>query len=427
MVENLLREVEARLGRKVKAKGDCHHLSDCVLEATGEFISYNTLRRLYGLAPAVNPRVGTLNVLSRFLGYRDHAEYAATSQINARWHALELALQWDEGNQEEALWAHLGSLESSAVAVDVALHLCRSWLASGRQDMLVRLLALPRYQSHSLTYSEQLHLAHSMGMLFRSQEVGTPELLRSPHFQDNVYTLFVDYSALSGYMGRWNAWYLHEGAANPQHDVFNAALGMLRRHLNREPMGQLDLKGTPVESLHPILRSRVFTVKWLSEPWSDPQALWLAVHGATPPAASARMSSFHEIFFVTALQADVALLGWLMDDVDIVLQGLVHHEHHDLQLYRLVEALHHGACGRQREMASVLASVQLGMVNLAMRDAVTLLWHAAHVGADLDGAEGHQEAYRSLVRKLDWPLLDGAFPNRYRWEKLDLPDGKANL
>ena len=62
-----------------------------------------------------------------------------------------------------------------------------------------------------------------------------------------------------------------------------------------------------------------------------------------------------------------------------------------------------------------------------MRDVITLLWHAAHVGADLDGADGHGEAYRLLARKLDWPLLDGAFPDRYRWEKSDLADGMANL
>ena len=58
-------------------------LSDLILERTDEFVSYNTLRRMFGLAQPVKPRRQTLDVLAAFVvsGYKSSAPLHRRSSI----------------------------------------------------------------------------------------------------------------------------------------------------------------------------------------------------------------------------------------------------------------------------------------------------------------------------------------------------------
>ena len=72
----LLTTVVQRAGFPIQGRGDCEVLSDLILERTDEFVSYNTLRRMFGLAQPVKPRRQTLDVLAAFVGYRDYQSSA---------------------------------------------------------------------------------------------------------------------------------------------------------------------------------------------------------------------------------------------------------------------------------------------------------------------------------------------------------------
>ena len=56
MVQNLLIEVSKVSGIEIHTRGDCELLSALILEETDQLVSYNTLRRLFGLAPSSKPR-----------------------------------------------------------------------------------------------------------------------------------------------------------------------------------------------------------------------------------------------------------------------------------------------------------------------------------------------------------------------------------
>jgi hypothetical protein len=67
MVEELKSQIEKTFGKKLNSRGDCELLSDDLHRKIGVVISYNTLRRLYGLAEFRQPRLSTLNHLSVIL------------------------------------------------------------------------------------------------------------------------------------------------------------------------------------------------------------------------------------------------------------------------------------------------------------------------------------------------------------------------
>lgn len=72
----LLTEVEKRYGRRIATTTDFESLSVVIEHQTGELISSSTLKRLWGYV-SLNPvpRISTLDILSRFLGYRDFKSF----------------------------------------------------------------------------------------------------------------------------------------------------------------------------------------------------------------------------------------------------------------------------------------------------------------------------------------------------------------
>ncbi|MBO6169715.1 MAG: hypothetical protein J6O51_07055 [Bacteroidales bacterium] len=75
-ITSLLEAVEKKYGRKVNTSTDFESLSVVIEHEIGEYLSSSTLKRLWGyvnLKPV--PRVATLDLLCRFIGYPSFAEY----------------------------------------------------------------------------------------------------------------------------------------------------------------------------------------------------------------------------------------------------------------------------------------------------------------------------------------------------------------
>ena len=60
MIDYLKKLTVKNAGFEIKDRGDCQLLSELIIERTDELISYNTLRRLFGLVDFVKPNKNTL-------------------------------------------------------------------------------------------------------------------------------------------------------------------------------------------------------------------------------------------------------------------------------------------------------------------------------------------------------------------------------
>ncbi len=70
--EALKEEIVRMAGRPIRTPNDYEWLSERILERTHERLSPTTLKRFFGyLDEAVIPRAITLDILARFVGYRD--------------------------------------------------------------------------------------------------------------------------------------------------------------------------------------------------------------------------------------------------------------------------------------------------------------------------------------------------------------------
>ncbi len=108
----LEKQVEEKAGRAMRLPSDFVLLAQAIANANGENISTNTLKRLWGYSDGYNTsRRFTLNVLARYVGYRDWDDFCrnlsntAASQIfdshyidsDTLRHGARLTLRWHPG------------------------------------------------------------------------------------------------------------------------------------------------------------------------------------------------------------------------------------------------------------------------------------------------------------------------------------------
>lgn len=80
----LLRQVEKKLGRDLCTSSDFEALSIIIEKENGELLSSSTLKRLYGyVTMKPTPRKSTLDILSRYLGFRNFSDFVQNLKNNS--------------------------------------------------------------------------------------------------------------------------------------------------------------------------------------------------------------------------------------------------------------------------------------------------------------------------------------------------------
>jgi hypothetical protein len=68
-------EIQRRFGRPILTKTDCQNLEERLYDELGSMVSYNTLRRFFGLVPGGTPRGAVLDILSTYCGFATFKEF----------------------------------------------------------------------------------------------------------------------------------------------------------------------------------------------------------------------------------------------------------------------------------------------------------------------------------------------------------------
>lgn len=80
-LELLKSRLEEAIGFHLSSHSNFETVRQFIFNHTGEFVSGTTLKRIWGyLNEDVNPRISTLNIMARALGYSDWKEFIVSSQ-----------------------------------------------------------------------------------------------------------------------------------------------------------------------------------------------------------------------------------------------------------------------------------------------------------------------------------------------------------
>jgi hypothetical protein len=337
MISELKREVVQTCGFDIEHRGHCELLSDLILEATDEFVSYNTLRRIWGLAKGGKPQRKTLDALSKYCGYRDLVEFnqaapkLAFLQRQAEVHRLL------SGTNVDALLALLKSQENRLEHMQLLLDVTRHVLLTERSSWLTALLESGVYQPTRYPYAYQIHFASSIGhVLSKLPKLPPNSLLCHPDFVEAVYLRLVDYSALNGYFGHWTECLLHQ-PMNREGQVFLHCLQHLRHVLNHDDPPELDLNQLVVPNCPTVLAGRIFSIHFLSSPETNLDHVLEDLERSLGMELPGDFLFFHEPLMVALMTPSQVLADWITKRVRIDVARLESFQLHDLHTYRLVQ------------------------------------------------------------------------------------------
>lgn len=268
MIEYLKKLTEKNAGFAIQDRGDCQLLSELIIERTDELISYNTLRRLFGLATYVKPSKNTLDTLARFNGYKDYVHYLKINPYEAYWSDKEKLYSLLQEDSETLLHFINGLDYKSEHALDFMISLCRELVYLDKQTLLVAVFNSKFFIERHFSYSETLHFGNSIGMLFKTHKLSDDTLLLNANFLKYVYCIYVDYSNLNGYYGDW-CLCVSTTTTDIQIKCFSLAVLELKKYLNGLPVSYDYFSEVSTQDFHPILVGRIFSVQLLSNKYDS--------------------------------------------------------------------------------------------------------------------------------------------------------------
>lgn len=274
MIDELKLEIEKTFNRKVSDRGHCEALVQDIYEKTGALLSYNTLRRFFGLAEYRKPREHTLDQLAVYCGFRSYKDFCQRFiEVDSwpTWERLFVDLSADDSGQFiELLRYRKRHNDHFTVSFTIGV---RELI--NRRDVagLLQVFREPDFQFAELPYDVVAQIGVLVGLHFRNFHDSELEetLLLEPNFRDLVFKIFVDYARLNQKYGRWIQFLLGLKNLDIETKTFISCLDVWRSFLIQDAPKPKIVRNIPDldVSQHPILFGRIFGMKLLlakSEP-----------------------------------------------------------------------------------------------------------------------------------------------------------------
>lgn len=268
MINELKVEIEKKFNRSIIDRGSCEALAQDIYEHNGIMISYNTLRRFFGLAEFRKPRESSLDLLANYCGFNSYKNFCHRFTDKNTWPTWErMFIVLSLGNTDELIDL-LVLKKRQREDFSVSLSFCLRELITKRDTKsLLKLFREPAFQFSKLSYDEILQIGIVVRVGFRDflDDDFETSLLLEPNFRDLVVKIFVDYSQLFGSYGRWITFLLSQDNLDDETKTFIGCVNAWRSLLmNKKPDDQtLGLIPELDLNQHPILFGRIFGIKIL--------------------------------------------------------------------------------------------------------------------------------------------------------------------
>jgi hypothetical protein len=378
MVEELKSQIEKTFGKKLNSRGDCELLSDDLHRKIGVVISYNTLRRLYGLAEFRQPRLSTLNHLSNYIGYKSYQDFTQRfAEVDSwpAWERLYVIIAKSEIDEivEELRYRQLNKLQF-AVSFTVVT---RELLLRRKVSLLVELFRNPFFQFAGMPYDDVAQIGVLTGLMFRSYSNDEDEkvLLMEPNFRDLVFKIYVDYSRLNERYGQWIDWLSREKGMDLETKTFIRCIAIWRDFLSAKKFNQRSISALPDLDLnqHPILYGRLFGLKLMAA--STPQlksALVRKMRSRISSSNNSRIELLHEPAVQALVTRNKQLVHFVYEQFQLITEI---YSWYNISQLSVLNVFHVSVLIAKMEYAkalSILENIPLGHIRHGYRDFMDL-------------------------------------------------------
>ncbi|HBP44403.1 MAG TPA: hypothetical protein DD635_00760 [Flavobacteriales bacterium] len=405
MIEALKEAVLDKAGIKMQGRGDCHLLSDLILGQTNEFISYNTLRRLYGFAPKVKPRKKTLDVLAQFSGYTSFQQFCLQHNRFERWNRqLDLVHRVEQCSPGQCIKYILeapGNLEQVELATQIACALIDAKRWNDFSEFCQGIHSSIKGQD----YMAQLYFGNRIGLRLGNTRGQISDVLVHPSVVSLICTIHINYSGVNGFHGNW--WErINRTRQNTEITCLIKCLLQTKRLLLGLPIkrgvgGQILANDT--KHLHPILKSRVIATLWL-EGRRDFQQLWEDVHGRQPRGLL-KLSCVHEMNMLALMTGDIALAQNIMKR-SFSMSNIPYYQLHHLNVFFLLQSFIEIARGRDDIGTKFLLQFDKSQIRIGYKQ----ILHLVYLRLKLEVTRSDRRLYPKVHSDLSAQIVKVSLP-----------------
>ena len=260
MIPILKTSTQKKAGFKIDNYNSSRRLSEIICIETGISLSYNTLRRFFGIVKSVKPSNHTLDTLALFNGFLNYTDFTRNFHLRNRWELeFKLAALMQDSEKELLLFVE-ENLHSNRDFTLKLTQIVRELMLVKNYNLLVQIFSLKKMTYDHFNFDDIAYFGNCTGTLlktFDSESKELQKLVLNDNFLDLILTIYVDYKHLNSYYGNWLK-IIEKQTKRKDVKQFCRGVLNLKMYLNRESQDHF-FKLVPDASFHPILKGRIIS------------------------------------------------------------------------------------------------------------------------------------------------------------------------
>ena len=403
----LKRKTSEKVGFKINNLGSANQLSNMILEFNDEYISYNTIRRLYGIVKTnEKPSKKTLDIISRFNGYNNYNHFTKTFKYENKWKLQNDVYEiLNKKDLNQLLFFLKKTLKAKEDHVSIVIQILRELFLQKRYYELYKALEIEELKIENLTYDEVAHIGNGIGLLLRKiklEDDVIKTLLNIKNYQDLVYTMFVDYANLNKYYLSHIKIFKTIKSADYL-IAFTESLENLHCYLNLKKTIYLDIRLK--EDYHPILQSRIVAQNILNKNKKIIQKLeqyYLQQNNPKLP-----IEYFYELIITAMISQNFEVMKWIIKKVEKnIEENYIYHIRH-IQHYIIMKSFYFSSIGNKIQFKKTMKQFAVEAASTSYKEMLKVFI----LVSQYQFAHGHdkfelKKEYKKLSEKLGYALFD---------------------
>ena len=203
-MEKKLKEItEIKIGFKIRSLKDSKRLSQIIAKENDIDISYNTIRRFFGVVKNVQASNFTLDTFSKFNGFDNYSDFIINFKLRNKWQQEFEISKIIHNNEDDKLLKYIDDNLSQTRRFNLKLiQIIRELMLIENFNLIRRIFELKKMNANNFNYDDKVLIGMSIGYLIRVidiKNIAFNKLILNENFQDLVITILVDYGKLNSY------------------------------------------------------------------------------------------------------------------------------------------------------------------------------------------------------------------------------------
>ena len=316
-MEIKLKEItEKKIGFKIKSLNDSKRLSEIIANEIDLEISYNTIRRFFGVVKNVKASNYTLDIVSKFNGFDNYTDFIVNYRLSNKWKQEFEITKIIHKNEDDKLLEYIENKLNQTRSFNLKLiQIIRELLLVGNFNLVRAIFEIDKMNAKNFNYDDTVLIGMSIGHVLHLIDIKNKEfneLILNENFQDLVITIFVDYGNLKTYYSKIIE-IIHANSSRKNILEFSKGILNLNIYFNKKLNNSFySLKIE--EDFHPILKSRIFAQYLLTDD-NDIIHKLANYHKTYQMKGYLEIEYLFEIIFTSIITRKFEVMKWIIEKV----------------------------------------------------------------------------------------------------------------